>query len=461
MAQARRHAIIIVGMPCNGASVLARVLNLLGVKLPKDFSPPNSSELGYWNSAKLTSLNDAMFQSAGSHWSNIFGIDPSWFESPASRQHRDAVIDFVRMEFEKASLFAVNDPRAAMFVPIWRQALEVLEIEPSFILPFRNVFEVGSSLQRHQRLFEPDSAWAAEKAPLLWLRYILTAEQQTRDVPRAFMSMDSFLDSWVSEVQRLAEQLSLAWPNRGGAAREITELLQRETQSQDTAAVPEAVHANSQWLGQVLGQLEACVEAPQSGDTVFDAAQKALEEGTRLFGSYVQALERSAVLASDPDGTSSAAQRLWHEYNHKIRQLEGRLNILTLECERYAERIRKFEGEAEDKLWSAMPDTAAELERCKALVLASQSNARAAEATIDELQHINEATEIAFSQLGQQLSRASRMLGQLLRQLHEQSTLRNDAQQELDEAYATVTQTLDEIEQDFELFRTQDARISR
>jgi hypothetical protein len=48
---------------------------------------------------------------------------------------------------------------------------------------------------------------------LLWLRYVLDAERDTRGTPRAFVSYASLLGDWRGEMQRIGNQLCVSWPN--------------------------------------------------------------------------------------------------------------------------------------------------------------------------------------------------------------------------------------------------------
>lgn len=294
--KAGRRVILVVGMHRSGTSAVTRVLNLLGAELPGALVPAGSgNDLGHWESAEAVALHDRMLWSAGVNVNGVFGIRPEWFESPEAAEHVAAVADFVSTHAGEAALLAVKDPRMARFVPIWLRALDRLGMEALFVSPFRHPMEVALSMQRRQLRHFTDSVWPLGRGALLWQRYVLTAEAATRGRPRAFVQFDALLEDPSAEMARIARQLRVDWPRAGQADAEIAAFLSREHKHENTTAPV----AGSPWIGRVYEQMLKCVDAPQGGAEVFDAAMRSLREGSGLFEEYVRALEaKIASIAS-------------------------------------------------------------------------------------------------------------------------------------------------------------------
>ena len=283
-----RQAILIVGMHRSGTSAVTRVLNLLGVPLPpKLVGSFAGNELGHWEPAELPALHDRMLRDAGSNVNGVLGIDRGWFGSRAARDAADEVAAYLTETFPEAPLFALKDPRMALFVPVWRRALHQLGIAPRFVLPFRAPREVAASLTRRQLSVFTDSAWPPARGELVWLNYVLSAERDTRDAPRTFVRFDALLDDWRAESGRMADQLGLAWPRAADEANsEIEGYLSREHKHEHASDPAVTAVARAVWE-----QLERCAVEPYAGAEAFDAAARELDAGRALFGEYVSALE--------------------------------------------------------------------------------------------------------------------------------------------------------------------------
>lgn len=286
-------ALLVLGMHRSGTSAVTRVLNLLGAALPNRLVPPGPGNvLGHWEPVELVALHETMLEAAGSHVYGLFDIAPEWFGSAAAVAFARELAALIRRNYAEAPLIVVKDPRLALLVPVWQQALALLNITPRYVLPFRDPRAVAASLRRRESRHEGAALWPPERGMLLWLRYVLAAERATRGSPRAFLSFDALLADWPAELARLALQLGLSWP-RGEAemGREITAFLNRRERH-------EAVSRLDAWPDTVLPQipevyraLATAVAVPESGRRVFDAAAVPLAAGADMMRVYVDALE--------------------------------------------------------------------------------------------------------------------------------------------------------------------------
>jgi hypothetical protein len=288
MAGRARQAILVVGMHRSGTSAVTRVMNLLGVPLSPNLVPSFAgNELGHWEAAELPALHDRMLKAAGSNVNSVLGVDRNWFDSEEAERFAGEVAGYVEGAFPDTPLFALKDPRMALFIPVWRRALQRLGIEPVFVLPVRAPREVAASLTRRQLEVFTDSVWPAARGELVWLNYVLAAEHDTRDARRAFVRFDDLLDDWRREMGRLGDQLGLAWPTPvERAAAEVERYLGREHKHENSSEA-----AVSALAAGVLEQLQAATADPHAGAERFDAAARELEQARGLFGDYVSALE--------------------------------------------------------------------------------------------------------------------------------------------------------------------------
>lgn len=314
----RRRAILVAGMHRSGTSALTRLVNLLGAALPEDLLPASrGNELGHWEPAKIVELHDKMLESAHSGWDNVFGVAQDWFSSSAAAQYTSQIADFVEQQFATTPLFVIKDPRLALFVPVWVDALKRLDVEPLFVLPFRHPIEVAASIHRRQSYFEPDSSWPLARGCLLWLRLVLDAERTTRGLPRSFVHFDALFDDWEREVARIGTQLDLAWPNQDEARKtEIGGFLNSEHKHERASEAAWSESGIDPLVKGVFSQLFTCIDNPGAGPEMFDRATAALNDASALFSSYVVDLEakKTAIIerervAAETKGIESDAMR--------------------------------------------------------------------------------------------------------------------------------------------------------
>ncbi|HUZ14608.1 MAG TPA: sulfotransferase [Gaiellaceae bacterium] len=208
-ARARRQrALVVLGMHRSGTSALARVLSLLGARLPDnlltgDDTPGNP--LGFWEPARVVELHEELLGASGRTWFDLEPFTPEWFTSDLVLSYVSRLADVVREEYAKAPLLVVKDPRISRLVPLWLEVFERLDIEPLFVIALRNPLEVAASHAQRDQFRFPLSL-------LLWLRHMLDAEAATRGHQRVVVSYDDLLADWRPVVAHMGRQLGVQWP---------------------------------------------------------------------------------------------------------------------------------------------------------------------------------------------------------------------------------------------------------
>ena len=180
---------------------MTRVLALSGFTLPSDLLPPqDDNPSGFWESRVLARLNDKILGALGSDWDDIFAPDETALNfDDRERFERDACAAF-DAEFGEASQIVIKDPRCCLLTGFWKRALARSGFRADFVLTVRNPLEVAGSL--HAR-----NGFIRDKSLLLWLAYMLRAERETRNAPRAFVLFDDLLARPVAVLHRLASSL--------------------------------------------------------------------------------------------------------------------------------------------------------------------------------------------------------------------------------------------------------------
>jgi hypothetical protein len=196
----KKKAIIVAGMHRSGTSAVAGVLSLLGAGFGKDMiGPSHDNKKGFFENNNISRTNDLIMQSLGSPWDSLTPFPGDWWKNSSSVPFNRRLTDIVNNEFEDEFVFAIKDPRICRLLPLWKDVLESLEIEFSFIIPVRSPVEVAKSLQKRNNL-------TIEKSALLWTDYTLQAEFYSRGHERAIFPFDDLLISPERTLEYICDQ---------------------------------------------------------------------------------------------------------------------------------------------------------------------------------------------------------------------------------------------------------------
>lgn len=210
-----KQVVLVLGMHRSGTSALVRALHLLGLGLPENLLPPAPDNPGgYFESKDLTRLNEAILAAAGTSWHDPAPIPREWFDSAAALAFRERANAFVEKACAASPVVVLKDPRLCRLLPFWRACLSDLEISFGSVLILRDPREVARSLQVRVLfdLTRPGGPFSIARAHWLWLRYVLEAEMESRDFPRALLTYEMLLDDGPRQLVRIARALRLEYP---------------------------------------------------------------------------------------------------------------------------------------------------------------------------------------------------------------------------------------------------------
>jgi len=208
---AGRLALLVLGMHRSGTSALTRVLALSGAALPRhNIAPADDNRLGFWEPQPIVDAHESFLKEAGTGWEAIAEYPAAMFASKEAAACRRTLAALVASEYGDAPLFILKDPRISRLMPLWRPVLGALGIAPRIVIVVRNPLEISNSLKAR-------GGWSEHRALLVWLRYMLAAERDTRDLVRCFVGYGQLMQDWRATVDRLSDRLGIAFPERGEA----------------------------------------------------------------------------------------------------------------------------------------------------------------------------------------------------------------------------------------------------
>ncbi len=211
-----RQALLVLGMHRSGTSALTRVLGLCGAALPQHkMAAAADNALGFWEPQPIVDAHDAFLREAGTGWDSMRHYPAALFATETAAACRRRLVDLTLREYGNAPLFILKDPRVSRLIPLWLPVLDALAAAPRIVIAVRNPLEIASSMRARD-------GWSEHRTLMLWLRYMLAAERDTRGLVRCFAGYEQLMNDWRGTVGRVSDVLGLAFPPRNPAVeREI------------------------------------------------------------------------------------------------------------------------------------------------------------------------------------------------------------------------------------------------
>ena len=202
-----KTALLVAGMHRSGTSALTRVLNILGYSLPRNVLPANpTNETGHWEPKDIVHLNDEILAFAGTAWNDTLPLDVHGYDSSIIGGFRERALALLEREYGESQFFVLKDPRVCRLLPFWIEVVKAFDAEPVIIIPVRHPLEIAISLERR-------NGFDRFTGCLLWLRYVLDAEANSRGYRRACLQYAALLDESRAAMEGLGHTLDLPWPD--------------------------------------------------------------------------------------------------------------------------------------------------------------------------------------------------------------------------------------------------------
>jgi hypothetical protein len=199
------RVVCVSGMHRSGTSIVARLVQILGVSLGSldellEAGPDNTA--GYWEHAAIKELDDEVLAALGGSWDQLPVLEPGWADSSTLDPFRTRARAILGATFGDVhhGIVGFKDPRLSILLPFWRT---VADIDTSIVL-VRDPDEVSRSLAKRNGFTEPHSS-------LLWLRYLLAAI--TNDPGHLLLTQTEIFSDLPGTLKKLAEHLDLPAPS--------------------------------------------------------------------------------------------------------------------------------------------------------------------------------------------------------------------------------------------------------
>jgi hypothetical protein len=248
--------------------------------------PPaaNNNPRGFWEAQELNAFHDELLAAAGSSWDDWTRLGSDWLATGVAGRFRARLLAFLEANFGGSHLFVIKDPRMCRVVPLWRSVLREFGATVRVVIPVRNPMEVAASLASRDGFSTP---WSL----LIWLRYVLDAERETRDLPRSIIRFRDLLHGRQQVLALMRRRLAIRWPRPVADARseidDFLSLAERHHSVDDRALdLRQDVPLEVRRAYEALGAIALDGETPQA-HAELDRIRIDLDRAAAIFGPIV------------------------------------------------------------------------------------------------------------------------------------------------------------------------------
>lgn len=290
--QVDRRAICILGAHRSGTSTVTRGLNLLGAYLGEEndlMRPLPENPEGFWERLDVYDLQNHLLSTMKRDWDATAPLPEGWHKAAEIRPLKDELVALVKNNFLGQPLWAWKDPRTCLLLPLWKDVLAELAIDLKVVFVVRNPLDVARSLKKR-------NGFTTDKGLGVWFNNTLAALHGIEGLDTVFLSYDSFLDDWETELKRCAAGLGLNWPTvETFLQAEMATFVRRDlrhsvsgTDELHAVKAPEPVIRLYMLLLDIL-----------SGNVALHAAKKMTEDMYQEFCSYARLFEYDMATLAD------------------------------------------------------------------------------------------------------------------------------------------------------------------
>lgn len=208
-----QHTLILVtGQHRSGTSAVAGCLEQLGVYLGSRLMPANEANpKGYFEDTRAVGIHDRLLGELGASWDRPEDVGKSWRATMAADVAVGSATGLL-YEFSLSSkLFAIKDPRASLFVPLWQEACRRAEVRLTLLIPKRLNEASAMSLMRRE-------GWSMDRAKGVVFGYQDAIDRVNPAIPQATIYFPEELCQ-TSCWERIARELGVELDTESGMPR--------------------------------------------------------------------------------------------------------------------------------------------------------------------------------------------------------------------------------------------------
>lgn len=199
------RVLVVLGMHRSGTSLLAAMLECLGVDYGDQLIGPRSDNpKGFWEDAEAISLNDSMYMALDG-FSSSLGFDEQKLSSmPECAGFQARIAALLSHRLKRCAIYGIKDPRMSRLMRVWAPVLEKVSDQVDYLIPLRNPLSVAASLAARD-------GFSIRKGLLLWYEHMYRILEFSQGRRAMVVDYDDFLDSPQAILKGIASEFKLSF----------------------------------------------------------------------------------------------------------------------------------------------------------------------------------------------------------------------------------------------------------
>lgn len=208
MSEVQSKVVVVLGMHRSGTSVIARSLEVLGIRLGDALHPAApDNPTGFWEDVDCLQINEQLLAHLDSAHDKLHA---AWSDLKYTAEVRELKARAVRTVAdrlrEQGGAWGFKDPRTCRLIGFWQSVFCELDCDVSWVIAIRNPASVTASLANRNQIHPT-------KSYQLWLQHVVPALIGTENTRRVIVDYDFLLDRPLVELSRMARQLGWRMPD--------------------------------------------------------------------------------------------------------------------------------------------------------------------------------------------------------------------------------------------------------
>lgn len=194
---------VVLGPHRSGTSAMCALMEHAGINYGNGLINPSfDNKRGFWEKIDVIQLNELLLRLCNTSWDDYSFSSEDKPLSNNAREVVKALSDLLRKYIDLEGVTGIKDPRISLLLPIWKNIFSDLGVEPTYIIVLRDPREVAKSLLKRNGI-------ELKKGYLLWAKYMIGAEKETRYSNRIIVEYNRMLEKPESVLSDVLEYSGL------------------------------------------------------------------------------------------------------------------------------------------------------------------------------------------------------------------------------------------------------------
>jgi hypothetical protein len=192
-----KKAVVVLGTHRSGTSTASGILHILGLDLGNAVMGGNEcNPRGFFENYRIMFYNADLLSKLHVNWHNTTVLPNDWWKSAAIVPEIERLKNLILDDYRSDAPMLFKDPRICILLPVYLEAFKEFEIEPFFVLAYRNPNEVAESLKKRD-------GFSRDKSLRIWLDHMLKAEKYSRHYSRIFIDFGDVVANPLSLPEKI------------------------------------------------------------------------------------------------------------------------------------------------------------------------------------------------------------------------------------------------------------------